>query len=189
MNVVRNKAYHASDINRATNETLAYFNSRFQKGISLVNNQKSRQEKVRVMSRRRDSKIRNWNLGPNRDPKILGLEPRVLKWKGRLGFRRTQVFEKNNLVKLEPGTKSRSKILDLEPRVLNRNVRLGFRRTQALEKIDLVKLEPGTNLRFRILDLEPELPIRKGETKSGTVVQDSEGLRLSKRQFIKPVGN
>ena len=39
-----------------------------------------------------------------------------------------------------------------------------------MEKIDLVKLEPGTNLRFRILDLEPELPIRKGETKSGTVV-------------------
>jgi len=30
------------------------------------------------MSRRRDSKIWNWNLGPNRDPKFLGLEPRVL---------------------------------------------------------------------------------------------------------------
>ena len=39
-----------------------------------------------------------------------------------------------------------------------------------MEKIDLLKLEPGTNLRFRILDLEPELPTRKGETKSGTVV-------------------
>ena len=149
MNVVRNKSYHASAINRATNEILSYFNSRFQKGISLVNNQKSRQEKVRVMSRRRDSKIRNWNLGPNRDPKILGLEPRVLKWKGRLGFRRTQAFEKNNLLKREPGTKARPKILDLEP----------------------------------------ELPTRKGETKNGTVVQDSKGLRLGKRQFIKPARN
>ena len=137
MNVVRNKSYHASAINRATNEILAYFNSRFQKGISLVNNQKSRQEKVGVMSRRRDSKIRNWNLGPNRDPKILGLEPRVLKWKGRLGFRRTQVFEKNNLVKA--GTWNQSEIqnsgsgtgiTDQERRNKEWNCRLGLGRTQ-----------------------------------------------------------
>ena len=130
--------------------------------------------KIKVGESKSDEpKTRQQNLklepGTKSRSKILDLEPRVLKWKGRLGFRRTQVLEKNNLVKLEPGTKSRSIILDLEPRVLNRNVRLGFRRTQVLEKIDLVKLEPGTNLRFRILDLEPELPTRKRETKSGTV--------------------
>ena len=33
------------------------------------------------------------------------------------------------------------------------------------------------------MDLEPELPIRKGETKSGAVVQDSEGLRFGEKQF------